>query len=206
MVRSARQLRGHVKKVFPLHPPPANGHRRVAAPQGIASTPLALIPAPCDVVLDFLVHQSPLEQRPVFAHRVRRVAAGAREGHVAQLLPVPRQRRRHVPLHVIGAVHARGEVLGAHDDPAGVRGPGEARRLVVHPAVRSKKSKRRKLFEHRRRGPDLHELTDAHGEGPAARGELAVRHLTLEVHVVQHHAFPEVDQQRATVGIERYHV
>mmetsp|Transcript_11457 Transcript_11457/g.49346 ORF Transcript_11457/g.49346 Transcript_11457/m.49346 type:complete len:207 (+) Transcript_11457:1238-1858(+) len=206
MVRRARELRGHVKKVFPLHSPPANGHA-VAAPQGIASAPLALIPAPgaCDVVLR-LVHQPPLEQRPVFAHRVRRVPAGARERHVAQLLPVARQRRRHVPLHVVGAVYPRGEVFRAHDDPAGVRGPGEARGLVVHPAVRSKKSKRRKLFEHRRRGPDLHELTDAHGEGPTARGELAVRNLALEVHVVQHHAFPEVDQQRATVGIERYHV
>ena len=138
MIRGASQLGGHVEKMFPLHSPPANGDA-VAAPQGIPPAPRALIPAPRRDVrpVGVLVHQPPLEQGAVLAHRVSRVAAAPREGHVAQLFPVPRQRRRHVPFHVIGAVYPRREVFAAHDDPAGVRGPRQTRGFVVHAAVGS---------------------------------------------------------------------
>mmetsp|Transcript_6755 Transcript_6755/g.24923 ORF Transcript_6755/g.24923 Transcript_6755/m.24923 type:complete len:223 (-) Transcript_6755:200-868(-) len=154
-----------------------------------------------------VVQQLPLEQSAVLGYRVAREPVelrAERDGH--QRLAVAAQRRRRVPVEMIRAVYPRREVLPANDDPLAVAGPREARRVVVHAAVRAKETERRELFEHRRRRPDLDELSDEDGEGFAARGELARGDFALEVHVVQRDAFSNVHEDRAPVRVERQHV
>ena len=180
VIVGARQLRGLVEKVLPAHAPPL----RLCLRGGVFT-----LRADAAVVLVRLL-QTPLEHRAVLGDGEAGVSSVARERDVHERLPVSRQRRRRVSLQVVGAVHARGEILRADDDPAAVRAPPDARRVVVHAPVLAQKPEWRELLEHRGRRPDLQRLARAHRERAAARRKLARRDFRFEVHVVQHDAFP----------------
>ena len=171
-----------MEKVFPPHAPAFSRGSR----HGIftARSPLGRL---CVLVV---ILQSPLEQSAVFTHGVRRLARVPRERHRDDALAMPSQRRRHVPFDVIGRVHPRGEIFAPDDHPSAIRAPCHARRIVVHPAVGSEETERGELLEHRRGGPDLNSAAHAHRERTTARAEFARGHLSLEVHVMKHHAFP----------------